>query len=254
MQEKNVLEVKNLSLHLDNNSILQKLSLNLQPGEVLGLIGPNGCGKSSLAYVLMGLDKYQPENGKIIFRGEDITDLSPDKRAQRGITLAWQEPARFEGISVKQFLSLGRKYREEKVIQKDLEWALEKVALSPNKYLERMVDETLSGGERKRIELASILLMEPDVVILDEPDSGVDVVALNNIGDVINYLRDNNVGVILITHSEEMLKLADRAGLICQGRIFKEGNALEISNYFKNECLPCDEKDFTKHKEVSNIG
>jgi len=218
------------------------------------LIGPNGCGKSSLAYVLMGLDKYQPENGKIIFKEEDITDLSPDKRAQRGITLAWQEPARFEGISVKQFLSLGRQSRRGKVTGKELDWALEKVALVPDKYLNRTIDETLSGGERKRIELASILLMEPEVVIMDEPDSGVDVVALNNIEDVINHFQDKNTGVILITHSEQMLALADRAGLLCQGRLYKEGSASEISDYFKNECLPCEDEDITRHKEVSQVG
>ena len=251
MQMKNLLEVKNLNLNLDNKSILNKLSFDLKAGEVLGLIGPNGCGKSSLAYSLMGLEHYKPDSGKIIFKGEDITNLGPDQRARRGLTLAWQEPARFEGISVRKFLSLGRKSRDREVTSEELEWALQKVAIVPGKYLDRMVDETLSGGERKRIELASILLMEPDVVILDEPDSGVDVVALNNIGDVIKSFKEKNTGVILITHSEDMLELTDRAALICQGRLFREGDAQEISNFFKNECLPCEDEDITKHKEVS---
>ncbi len=254
MENKNLLEVKDLWLKLDNHSILQNLSFNLQPGEVLGLIGPNGCGKSSLAYTLMGLPGYEPDSGEVFFMGKEITDLKPDERARRGLTLAWQEPARFEGISVRQFLSLGRKSRLEEVKTEDLRWALKEVAINPDKYLDRMIDETLSGGERKRIELASILLMEPEAVILDEPDSGVDVVALNNIEDVINNFREKDTGVILITHSEEMLDLADRAALICQGKLFKKGSPRKISDYFKNECLPCEEEDPSKYEEVIEVG
>ena len=251
MREQNILVVKDLSLELDSNSILHELSFELKAGEVLGMIGPNGCGKSTLAYSLMGLKGYEPDSGKITLKGEDITDLRPDQRARRGLTLAWQEPARFEGISVRSFLSLGRKSRGREVTEEELEWALEEVAIVPDKYLDRMVDKTLSGGERKRIELASILLMEPEVVILDEPDSGVDVVALNNIGDVISRFRENDTGVILITHSEDMLELTDRAALVCQGRLFKEGDAREISGYFRDECLPCEDEDITRHREVS---
>jgi len=146
--------------------------------------------------------------------------------------LAWQEPARFEGVTVREFLSLGLKSRGEQVTEKKLARALREVAIVPEKYLDRNIDETLSGGERKRIELASILIMEPELVMLDEPDSGVDVVALNNIGNAIRDFKKENTGVLLITHSEEMLDFADKAVLICKGKIIKKGNPGGISEYF----------------------
>ncbi|SDL28913.1 ABC transporter ATP-binding protein [Halarsenatibacter silvermanii] len=251
MEREKILKVKDLELVLEKTDILKGLNFELQAGEVLGIIGPNGCGKSSLAYTLMGLDGYKPAGGRVIFKGVDITDLKPYERAWEGLTLAWQEPARFEGISVREFLALGRKHRESEVGSGEIRRALQDVAINPDQYLDRSIDETLSGGERKRIELASILLMNPDAVILDEPDSGVDVVALNNIEEVINNFRENNTGVILITHSEEMLEMADRAALICQGKIFMENSPAKISSYFKDECLPCEDQDPAKHKEVS---
>lgn len=251
MSNNTILEIENLDLTLDNTEILKDFNFEVKAGKVFALIGPNGCGKSSLAYTLMGLHRYQPSQGKIKFKGEDITELATYERARRGLTLAWQEPARFAGVTVRKFLALSLKGLNKEVDLDQMKWALQKVAISPQKYLNRMVDETLSGGERKRIELASILLMEPDLVILDEPDSGVDVVALNSIGEVINYFRDNNTGVMLITHSEEILTLADRAALVCSGEIVKKGDPQEISKYFKTECTSCEDEDYREHLEVS---
>lgn len=251
MNENNVLEIENLNLTLDNTEILKDFNFDVKAGEVFALIGPNGCGKSSLAYTLMGLHRYHPGQGIIRFKGEDITGLSTHERARRGLTLAWQEPARFAGVSVQEFLSLSLKGQGKATDLNQMKWALQKVAISPNKYLNRMVDDTLSGGERKRIELASILLMKPDLVILDEPDSGVDVVALNSIGEVINYFRDTGTSVLLITHSEEILTLADRAALVCSGEIVKKGDPQEISEYFKTECTNCEDEDYREHLEVS---
>ena len=254
MKKEKVLEIDNLNLKLDRKAILKNISLDLKAGEVFAVIGPNGCGKSSLAYTLMGLSGYEPESGIINLNGKEIQEFSTDKRAKEGITLAWQEPARYEGVSVRKFLSLGLESRNKEVSEEKLAEALEEVAIVPGKYLDRKIDETLSGGERKRIELASILLMEPDVVILDEPDSGVDVVALNNIGDVINDFREKGTAVILITHNDEMLQIADRAVLICNGEIIRRGQPEEISRYFKYECVPCQDEDYKEHLEVSSLG
>ena len=248
MQE--LLKIKNLDLTLDKEHILRDINLTINRGEVFAVIGPNGCGKSSLAYTLMGLKGYDQKSGKIIFNGEDISNLSVTERAKKGITLAWQEPARFEGVTVKEFLSLGAKARNIDITEQDLKWALNEVAIVPKKYLNRKVDETLSGGERKRIEIASILLMKPDLVILDEPDSGVDVVALNNIRTVIEDFKKENIGVLLITHSDEMLDVADRAALICGGEVFNVGDPKQVSEYFKFECMPCEDENPEEHQEV----
>ncbi|MFW6266030.1 MAG: ATP-binding cassette domain-containing protein [Halanaerobiales bacterium] len=254
MPDKKLLEIKDLNLELDRSQILKNMTMQINRGEVFALIGPNGCGKSSLAYTIMGLSGYQPQSGSIMFKDEEINNLSTDQRAQRGLTLAWQEPARFEGVSVRKFLSLGLKSQGKEATEAKLEWALRRVAIVPDKYLDRMIDDTLSGGERKRIELASILLMAPDLVILDEPDSGVDVVALNNIEKVIKDFKENEIGVMLITHSEEILELADRAALVCNGEIIKRGDPTEISEYFKFECLACEDEDYRKHLGVSQVG
>src|SRR6056297_901234 len=250
MQE--LLKIKNLDLTLDKEHILRDINLTINRGEVFAVIGPNGCGKSSLAYTLMGLKGYNQKNGKILFNGEDISDLSVTERAKKGITLAWQEPARFEGVTVKEFLSLGAKARNIEINEKDLKWALNEVAIVPKKYLNRKVDDTLSGGERKRIEIASILLMKPDLVILDEPDSGVDVVALNNIRTVIEDFKKEKIGVLLIKHSDEMLDVADRAALICGGEVFNVGDPKQVSEYFKFECMPCEDENPEKHQGVSS--
>ncbi len=248
MQE--LLNIKELNLTLDKERILSNINLSLERGEVFAVIGPNGCGKSSLAYTIMGLKGYTQKKGEIYFKGEEISELSVTERARKGITLAWQEPARFEGVSVREFLSIGARSRGREISEEDLNWALNEVAIVSKKYLDRNVDDTLSGGERKRIELASILLMKPDLVILDEPDSGVDVVALNNIGDVIKDFKDENIGVLLITHSDEMLEVADKAALICGGEVFNVGDPQEVSDYFKYECMPCEDENPEEHQEV----
>ena len=254
MRKEKVLEVNNLNLVLDKTDILKDFSFDLNKGEVFAVIGPNGCGKSSLAYTLMGLSGYEEKSGDIILNGENINKISTDQRAKKGLTLAWQEPARYEGVSVRKFLSLGLESRGKEINEEKLAEALEEVAIVPGKYLDRNIDDTLSGGERKRIELASILLMEPDVVILDEPDSGVDVVALNNISQVISDFSEKGTSVILITHNEEMLQMADRSVLVCNGEIIRRGNPEEISRYFKYECVPCKDEDYKEHLEVSNLG
>ena len=234
-----LLEVKDLHLKIEDAEILKGMEFSLEKGEVFALIGPNGCGKSTLAYTLMGINNYHPQQGEMLFKGEKINDLEINERAKKGITLAWQEPARYQGVTVREFLSLGLKHKDEEATEEKLRDALNKVAINPVQYLDRFVDKRLSGGERKRIELASLILMHPELIILDEPDSGVDVVALNNIADMINYFKDSGSGILLITHSEEMLEYADKAALVCEGEIIRHGNPADISEYFKSFCGPC---------------
>ncbi|MFW6000826.1 MAG: ABC transporter ATP-binding protein [Halanaerobium sp.] len=234
-----LLEVKDLHLKIEDTEILNGIDFSLEKGEVFALIGPNGCGKSTLAYTLMGINNYHPNKGELLFKGEKINDLKINERAKKGITLAWQEPARYQGVTVREFLSLGLRSQGQEVTEEKLAEALNKVAIRPNLYLNRFVDKSLSGGERKRIELASLILMHPELIILDEPDSGVDVVALNNIADMINYFKDSGSGILLITHSEEMLDYADKAALVCDGEIVRQGEPAKISEYFKSYCYPC---------------
>ena len=223
---------------------MRGVNLEVADNEIHSVIGPNGAGKSTLAYLLMGLEGYEPDEGEIYFNGELITPLSITERAQRGITLGWQEPARFEGLKVRDYLSIGAR-QPNNVSEETLCHALEMVNLSPGMYLDREVSEALSGGERKRIELASILTMEPRLAILDEPDSGIDFLSLKEVITMIQHLKKNGSSVLVITHREEIAAASDRASLMCDGVVVRTGDPVEISNFFKNECKPCDTKAYT---------
>lgn len=236
--ERSILTVYDLHYSVQNNNILRGISLDIWKGYIHAIVGPNGAGKSTLVSCIMGLPGYQTQKGKIIFEGEDITNLPVYERARRGLTLAWQEPARFEGLKVKNFILIGAKNK----CHKKAEEVLYMVGLEPKKYLERAVDRTLSGGERKRIELASIIAMEPKLILLDEPDSGIDIEALQKIFDLLKILKSSGITVVLITHSPVVLEKADHAFLMCCGRILDKGNIERISEYFKNKCIPCDHK------------
>ena len=230
-----MLKVQDLTLRRDGRAILRKINLTVKAGEIYGILGPNGAGKSSLAYSIMGCDGYQPDEGKIIFEGEEVTGLSIWQRAKLGITLAWQEPARFEGIKVRDYLALSMKEKD----RMKAEEALRRVLLNPEEYLERKIDKTLSGGERKRIELAAVFAMKPRLAVLDEPDSGIDILAMNGIIGFIRDLRERGSAVILITHRADVARIAERAALIGEGYLIKEGASQEIVEYFENRCLVC---------------
>ncbi len=224
------------------------MDLEVGESEIHSVIGPNGAGKSTLAYLLMGIGGYSPEEGSVYFNDEDITQFTITQRSMRGITLAWQEPARFEGLTVSDYLSIGAG-GVGNVTENTLRHALEMVDLSPDKYLHREVSEALSGGERKRIEMASILTMNPKLVILDEPDSGIDVVSLKEVVALIKDLKMNGSSVLVITHREEIAAASDRASLMCDGMIVKTGSPAEISDFFKNKCKPCDVKAYDLKRE-----
>jgi Fe-S cluster assembly ATP-binding protein len=227
-----LLHVENLSLKREGRDILYRVNLAVRPGEVHGLLGLNGSGKSSLAYTLMGCAGYAPDEGRIWFAGQDITHLPVTERARLGLTLAWQEPARFEGLPVGAYLALGTKDRDRNY----LAGALEAVALAPPAYLKRPVNHALSGGERKRIELAAVFAMRPKLAILDEPDSGVDTLTLDDIAALIRRMADQGTAVLLITHRDEMVTVADSASLMCQGSIVFQGDPAEVRQYYGRRC------------------
>ena len=231
-----LLQIENLSLRREGRDILRGVNLTVQSGQIHALLGLNGSGKSSLAYALMGCEGYTPDSGRILFDGRDLTGLSITERARMGITLAWQEPARFEGLPVGKYISVGVSDRErdrEQVVA-----ALEAVALPAKVYGFRAADRTLSGGERKRVELAAVYAMRPRLAILDEPDSGIDVLSLGDIERLIRRLADEGSAVLLITHRDELVTMADVASLMCFGAILFTGDPAQAREYYAGRCRP----------------
>jgi Fe-S cluster assembly ATP-binding protein len=230
-----ILEIKNLSLELNGQPILKNLSIDIWEGHIHAIVGPNGAGKSTLAATIMGLAGYRHFSGDILMQNQSIKHLNIDKRAQKGITLGWQEPARFEGLLIEDFIDLNGKNTSSEI--------LKSLGFEPEKYLKRPVDNTLSGGERKKIELASIMGMQPKIALLDEPDSGIDIDSIYKIFKAIKLLKENGTTVILITHSMEVLKQAEHAFLMCNGQLVDKGKTDKILYYFEHNCLPCDHQN-----------
>ncbi|HEY92457.1 MAG TPA: ABC transporter ATP-binding protein [Dehalococcoidia bacterium] len=230
-----MLEVENLQYGLNGKSIINNLSLHVDKGEIHGILGENGTGKTTLAYLIMGVNNCEPTGGRVVFEDQDIADLSVSQRAKKGITLAWQEPARIEGLRVRDYLKLsGNNLGIEQV-----ENCLWMVGLEPAQYLDRDVDDTLSGGERKRIELASVLAMRPKLAILDEPDSGIDIISLPLILNGIVEMSKRGSSVLLITHNEKVAEIAHRVSLLCAGKIIRTGEPAGTSQWFKEHCRTC---------------
>jgi len=232
----NIMELKNVSLKFNGKNILNNISIEFWKGYIHAIVGPNGAGKSTLASAIMGLEGYRDIEGEIIYDSESINRLSIDERARKGITLAWQEPARYEGLSVSSFISAGAPDINSNKVRS----IMQQTGLNPDDYINRSVDKTLSGGERKKIELASILAMDPECVMLDEPDSGIDIESLDRIFDIIRLFKEKGTTVILITHSLAVLKQADHAFLMCHGSIMDKGDINKVIPYFENKCLICD--------------
>lgn len=244
-----MLKIENLTIVPSGNSrpIVEDVSFEVPAKKIHTLMGPNGSGKSSIAYCIMGLKQYRPRRGKIFFYQEEITDLDITERAKRGITLAWQEPVRFEGISVQDYIKAGLKKGNGKEVKR----VLELVGLSPDKYLNRKVDNSLSGGERKRIELAAVVAMKPKLLILDEPDSGLDIIVYTELYELLNAIRDEtHSSILLITHREEAGEIADEGTLIWEGKVKARGSFRDIMEKYcqlagrKIKCqkIPCPMK------------
>jgi len=231
-----LLEVKGLTYSVRDKKPLSGLDLTVNEQEIHALLGANGAGKTTLANLIMGCGGYMPTAGEIRFQGQLINTLAIHERARLGITMAWQEPARFEGLSVGDYLSLGRAANTPAD-------CLRRVGLEPAVYLGRALDKTLSGGERKRIELASLLALKPKLAILDEPDSGIDMLSLQEVVDVIKELQREGAAVLLITHRQEIARIASRASLLCGGRLVMTDEPERVAERFRHRDFGvCDGK------------
>ncbi len=224
-----MLEIKNLHLSTDNKEILKGLSLKVNQGEIHAIMGPNGSGKSSLSMALMGHPRYQITSGSILLDGEDITGLTPDKRAKSGLFLAMQYPVAVPGVSVFNLLRTANKNLSsqkgtaldfQKIVKKEM-----KNLKIDEKFLTRSINDGFSGGEKKKMETLQLSILRPKYAVLDETDSGLDVDALKIVSQGINNIFGKNIGLLLITHYQRILKYVkpDFVHILVDGKIVKSG-------------------------------
>src|SRR5688572_13672873 len=225
-----MLRIENLHATVDGKAILNGISLALNPGEIHAMMGPNGSGKSTLAYVLTGRPGYEVTQGKVLYNGENILDLSPDERAHKGIFLAFQYPTEVPGVSVVNFLRTAYNAIHADAPKSAMQFRLflqEKVDLLeiPTELVDRYVNQGFSGGEKKRNEILQMAVLQPELAILDETDSGLDIDALKHVSAGVNKLRGPDVGMLLITHYQRLLNYItpDRVHVLMGGRIVKSG-------------------------------
>jgi len=229
-----MLEIKNLHVEVKtdegNLEILKGLNLVLKPGEVHALMGPNGSGKSTLANVIMGDPKYNVTKGEILLDGENIIPLSPNERAKKGIFLSFQNPTSVPGVNIRKFLrqAYNSLNPENKISLLEFQEILEKKATDLNidkNFLDRYLNDGFSGGEKKKLEILQLLVLNPKVAILDETDSGLDIDALKTISDGVNTFMNENKTVLIITHYKRILNhiKPDKVSIMMDGKISVSG-------------------------------
>jgi Fe-S cluster assembly ATP-binding protein len=205
-----ILKVENLSVASEDKVILQGLNLVIKEGEIHALMGPNGSGKSTLSHALMGHPRYQIKQGSVIFKDQDITSWSPQQRARAGIFLGFQYPVAVEGVSVKQFCRQMLKARRGQEIKasdfrQELKKAFEALQV-PADFASRFVNHGFSGGEKKRLEILQMALFKPELALLDEIDSGLDIDALRTVCEGINSVLKPPASALIVTHYQRMLE------------------------------------------------
>lgn len=238
-----MLEIKDLHAAVDGKTILQGISLSVQPGEVHAVMGPNGSGKSTLAAVLAGRPGYEATSGSVHYQGKDLLDMDPEERAAAGVFLGFQYPVEIPGVSNSYFLkaavNAARTARGEPEIDavsflKDLRAALKDMGMSDD-MVKRGVNEGFSGGEKKRNEILQMLMLKPTLAVLDEIDSGLDIDALKVVGAGINALRGPERAFVLVTHYQRLLDHVepDVVHVLAGGKIIRSGGrelALELED------------------------
>ncbi|MCJ7658281.1 MAG: Fe-S cluster assembly ATPase SufC [Anaerolineales bacterium] len=229
------LVIQNLHVSINNQEILKGVNLTVQQGEVHALMGPNGTGKSTLAYALMGHPSYDVTDGKVFFKGENILDLKPDERSRLGLFLAFQYPVAIPGVSVANFLRTAINARRKAENSEDKGIPIpqfrrvlkEKMDLlqMDHAFAGRYLNEGFSGGEKKRAEILQMATLQPQVAILDETDSGLDIDALRIVSEGVNVLKSENLGVLVITHYQRILNYIkpEFVHIMLDGRIVESG-------------------------------
>ncbi len=243
-----MLEIKDLHAEVGGKEILKGINLTINPGEVHAVMGPNGAGKSTLSYVLSGRNGYEVTSGSVLYKGEDLLEMDPDERACQGIFLAFQYPVEIPGVASATFLKTAlnaqRKFRGEDELDamQFLKLVREKTTELGIKddMLKRAVNVGFSGGEKKRNEVLQMALLQPDLMLLDETDSGLDIDALKVAADGVNRLRSPERSALVITHYQRLLEyiVPDFVHVLADGQIVKSGD--------KSLALELEEKGYTE--------
>lgn len=233
-----MLKLENISWSAPGGvGVLNGLDLEIPDGKLVVITGPNGGGKTTLAKIIAGI--YKQDSGRILLNDSDITDKGITERAKMGISFAFQQPVRFKGITVKRLIELasGNKMNDNELCD-----ILSKVGLCAREYINREVDSTLSGGEIKRIEIATVLARQTQITIFDEPEAGIDLWSFSSLIKVFSEMRRNLKGtLIIISHQERILNIADEIAVVADGRIKAKGAADEMM------------KTLMGSKEISNV-
>ena len=225
-----MLELQNISFERENKKILDNINLKINTNKFIAITGPNGSGKSTLVKIIMGIEKQ--DSGKIIFDGKDISNLSIEERANLGISFAFQQPVKFKGLTVYDLLKIAAK---KAINKKEACEVLSKVGLCANDYIDREVNSSLSGGELKRIEIATVAIRKTKLTIFDEPEAGIDLWSFNNLIEIFEDMRNLIKGTtLIISHQERILKIADEVILMKSGKIEQITTSEE---FFKNNIV-----------------
>ncbi|MBI3036357.1 Fe-S cluster assembly ATPase SufC [Candidatus Woesearchaeota archaeon] len=227
------LEIKDLHVEVEGKEILKGVNLEVSKGEVVALMGPNGAGKSSLGYALLGHPNYKVTSGNIIYKGEDVTKLPVNERAKKGLFLSFQYPSEVPGVSMANFLRTAVNARRDKKnpmpvgeFVKQLKGTMKTLKVDES-FMHRYLNEGFSGGEKKRAEILQMAMLRPEMAILDETDSGLDVDSLKVVAEGINKLMNPETGVMLITHYQRILNYIkpNKVYIMMDGKIVKSGGA-----------------------------
>ena len=232
-----MLELKDICFERNDKKILDRINITLDTNKFYVITGPNGSGKSTLAKIIMGIEK--PDSGTILLNGEDITNKTIDERAKLGIGFAFQQPVQFKGITVYDLL----KFAKDKDLTKQEACAiLSKVGLCAMEYVDREVNKSLSGGELKRIEIATVMARNPELAIFDEPEAGIDLWSFQNLTEVFKEIGATaNTTTLVISHQERILNIADEIILMNQGTIQKVGAKEEVFDHIFKPKKCCKE-------------
>ncbi len=230
-----MLELKDIYFKRDNKNILNGINLNIEEDSFVAITGPNGSGKSTLAKIIMGIEK--PDSGQVVLDGIDITAKSINERAKMGIAFAFQQPVKFKGITVYDMIRLSS---QKEITKKDACDILSMVGLCAKEYVDREINNSLSGGELKRIEIASVVARQSRLTVFDEPEAGIDLWSFQDLIKVFEKMRENIKGAtVIISHQERILNIADEIILVKDGKIENSEKSDLIKSLAQNTFKCC---------------